>query len=105
MRDFEDQTMENLSALARVIGTENVADVQKRIGDLIVKQVEDDLRNYGSYIFYPPDYEYAIKDAFEDVSKKIKKMYKDAMLDVAEKAIGRFKEVALENIATETKEV
>ena len=98
MRDFEDQTIENLSALARVIGAENVADVQKRIGDLIVAQVASDIKHYDCYLFYPPDYKGVISNAFEDVQKRMTKMYKDAMLDVAEKAVEKFKEVALASV-------
>lgn len=101
MADFESRTMENIAALTKVMGAENVSDVQKRIGDLIVGRVEDDLRHYDMYLFYPGDYKESIEEAFEKVQKKITKMYADAMLDVAEKAVNKFKEVALKSLESE----
>ena len=46
----------NLSALNQLIGTENVENVKKRIGDLLVARVRSDLRSYDNYLFYPADY-------------------------------------------------
>lgn len=86
----------NLSALSSLIGEDNVEDIKKRIADIIVSAVEDDVRYYKkqSYVFYPPDYIEGIAiEAFEEVEKKIKKMYKDAMLDVAQRSVEKYKEL------------
>lgn len=83
---FTENIQTNLSALSSLIGENNVEDIKKRITNIIVSAVEDDIRYYKkqSYVFYPPDYIKGIaEEAFEEVEKKIKKMYKDAMLDVA----------------------
>lgn len=86
---------ENLSALEKLIGTDVVEDVKQKIGDLIVDRVESDIRAYDYYLFYPEDYKCAIDESFEKVEKKIRKMYTDAMLESAEEAVHRFKDIAL----------
>lgn len=89
---------ENLSALDNLLGKDNVEDVKKRIGDLIVDRVRSDMRTYDMYLFYPEDYNETIDVAFEKVSKKITKMYTDAMLESATEAITRFKDIALSSV-------
>lgn len=85
----------NLSALAQLLGAEVEEDIKKRIADLIVERIASDLRTYDYYLFYPGDYKESIEEAFEKVSKKITKMYADAMLEAAKEAVGRFKDIAL----------
>lgn len=85
----------NLSALDQLLGSENVENVKKRIGDLIVDRVRSDLRSYDSYLFYPADYKESIESAFEKIEKKISKLYADAALECAQQAVQRFKEISL----------
>lgn len=88
----------NLSALSSLIGEDNVEEIKKRIADIIVSAVEDDVRYYQKqdYIFYPPDYIKGIaEEAFEESEKKIKKMYKDAMLDVALRSVEKYKNMVV----------
>lgn len=95
---FAENIQTNLSALSSLIGEDNVEDIKKRIADIIVSSVEDDVKYYKkqSYVFYPPDYIKGIaEEAFEEVEKKIKKMYKDAMLDVAERSVEKYKELVV----------
>lgn len=73
--------------LMQFIGADNVKKIQDGFTDLLLEQIRDDLRDYRQYIFYPPDHENIIDDAFDKVSKKIQKMYEGAMLDVAQKSI------------------
>ena len=89
---------DKLSPIESLIGTQNLEDVRKRIGDLIVRRVQEDINTYDSYMFYPEDYTDVIDEAFEKTQKKINKMYQDAMLEVAQKAVEKFKEVALKGI-------
>lgn len=86
---------EKLSPLESLIGTDNLQDAQRRIADLIVNRVASDIDAYDCFMFYPGDYHDSIDDAFESVQKKITKMYKDAMLEVAEKAVEKFKDDAV----------
>lgn len=98
---FTENIQTNLSALSSVIGQDNVGDVKKRIAGIIVSAVEDDIRYYKkqSYVFYPPDYIKGIaEETFEEVEKKIKKMYKDAMLDVAERSVEKYKELVVSDL-------
>lgn len=98
---FTENIQTNLSALSSVIGQDNVEGVKKRISGIIVSAVEDDIRYYKkqSYVFYPPDYIKGIaEEAFEEVEKKIKKMYKDAMLDVAERSVEKYKELVVSDL-------
>lgn len=92
---FTENIQTNLSALSSLIGEDNVEDIKKRIADIIVSAVEDDIRHYKkqSYVFYPPEYIKGIaEEAFEEVEKKIKKMYKDTMLNVAERSVEKYKD-------------
>lgn len=101
---FTENIQTNLSSLSYVIGQDNVEDIKKRIADIIVSAVEDDIRHYKkqSYVFYPPDYIKGIaEEAFDEVEKKIKKMYKDAMLDVAERSVEKYKELATSELNDE----
>lgn len=107
MMEFTNNVENNLSALSRLIGEDNVEDVKKRIADIVVEAVHKDMSHYQaqSYLFYPPDYiEGIAEEAFNEVEKKLKKMYKDAMLDVAERSVEKYKNLLvddLENIESE----
>lgn len=95
---FTENIQTNLSALSSLIGEDNVEDIKKRIADIIVSSVEDDVKYYKkqSYVFYPPEYIKGIaEEAFGEAEKKIKKMYKDAMLDVAERSVEKYKELVV----------
>lgn len=101
---FTENIQTNLSALSSLIGENNVEDIKKRITNIIVSAVEDDIRYYKkqSYVFYPPDYIKGIaEEAFDEVEKKIKKMYKDAMLDVAQKSVEKYKELVTSELNDE----
>ena len=94
MSNVKERIEENLSGLSSLLGQDNVEDVKKRIADLIVNRVESDIRAYDYYLFYPENYELTIDEAFEKVEKKLVKMYTDAMLESAQEAVNRFKDIA-----------
>ena len=87
--------------LMQFIGADNVKKIQDGFADLLLEQVRNDLNDYGKYIFYPPDHEEILNDAFDKVSKKIQKMYEGAMLDVAQRSIEKWKELAMANVGVE----
>ena len=87
--------------LMQFIGADNVKKIQDGFTDLLLEQIRDDLRDYGQYIFYPPDHENIIDDAFDKVSKKIQKMYEGAMLDVAQRSVEKWKELAMAEVGIE----
>lgn len=91
MNKTENEIVKSISALTELLGEDNAKDVKKRIADLIVERITSDIRSWSYYLFYPPDYEDIIAEAFESVSKKIKKKYTDAMLAVADDAVNRFR--------------
>lgn len=97
-KDVVERTEQNLSALSQLLGEDNVEDVKKRIGNLIVDRIYDDLKSYDCYLFYPPDYKEIIEEAFESVQKKITKMYKDTMLECANAAVQRFKDISISTL-------
>lgn len=103
-RDFVDNITDRLAPLERLLGKENVEEVKTAITRLIIKSVEDDIRDYkqNNYVFYPPEYIKGIaEEAFDEVEKKIKKMYKDAMLDVAERSVEKYKNLIIDSCGTE----
>ena len=87
--------------LMEFIGADNVKKIQDGFADLLLEQIRDDLRNYRAYIFYPPDHEDIIDDAFDKVSKKIQKMYEGAMLDIAQRSVEKWKELAMAEVGIE----
>lgn len=87
--------------LMQFIGADNVKKIQDGFADLLLEQVRNDLNDYGKYIFYPPDHEEILNDAFDKVSKKIQKMYEGAMLDVAQRSIEKWKELAMAEVGIE----
>lgn len=89
-----DKIEENLSALEQLLDVKTVKDIKKRIGDLIVDRVRSDIKQYDYYLFYPSNYEETIDQAFEKTQKKITKMYQDAMLESAQEAVQRFKDIS-----------
>lgn len=102
---FTDRVENNLSVLSQLIGEDNVEDVKKRIADIVVEAVHKDMSHYQaqSYLFFPPDYIKGIaEEAFDEVEKKIKKMYKDAMLDVAERSVQKYKELVVSDLVKES---
>ena len=50
-----EKAKEYLSALDSLIDADNVAVVKKRIGDLLIDRVRQDLDCHGEYLFYPGD--------------------------------------------------
>lgn len=85
----------NISALSSLLGEDNVENIKKRIADLIVDRVASDIRSYDYYLFYPGNYQLTIDEAFEKVEKKLVKMYTDAMLESAQEAVQRFKDISI----------
>ena len=53
--------------LMQFIGAENVKKIQDRFTNILLDQIRDDFRDYSEYIFYPPDHEEIINDAYEKV--------------------------------------
>lgn len=91
MTNTENELEKLLSPLAKLLGEDMEKDIKKSIGDLVVSRVEDNINNYGCYLFYPDDYLETVEEAFDSVKSKIKKIYKDTALEQAEKAVEIFK--------------
>lgn len=103
-RDFVDNITDRLAPLERLLGKENVEEIKTAITRLIIESVEDDISDYKqhNYVFYPPEYIKGIaEEAFDEVENKIKKMYKDAMLDVAARSVEKYKDLIIESCIKE----
>lgn len=97
-RDFVKNVNNKLLPLENLLGKENVEEIKSAIKNMIIQAVENDISYYrrSDYLFYPPDYIKGIaEEAFYEVEKKIKKMYKDAMLDVAERSVEKYKNLLI----------
>ena len=106
-RDFVEGVTDYLSPLERLLGKDNMEDVKKEISQIIVNAVRIDIADYKrqTYVFYPPDYIKGIaEEAFDEVEKKIKKMYKDAMFYVAERSVQKYKELTIADLVKESDE-
>lgn len=91
MVDTEKDAEKLLSPLARLLGEETEKGIKEQIGKLVIDKIKNDINDYGCYLFYPEDYSETVNEAFDSVKTKIKKMYKDAALEQAEKAVEIFK--------------
>ena len=87
MRDIEG-TVGN--ALSEWLGAERVEHLKDMIVEKIINQVEEDLREQFDLTIDGRSILALSDEAFEEVSKKIKKMYKDKYLEIAEQAIANF---------------
>lgn len=80
-----------MQELINLLGEENIEELKKKIAEIIVERVEDDMRDYDKYLLYPPDMRDMIKEAMESVDKKLSKMYKDAVIEVNQNYIDKMK--------------
>ena len=87
-----------LAKLVELLGEENTEELKKKIAQLIVERVEDDMRDYDRYLLYPPDMRDMIKEAMESVEKKVAKMYKDAVIEVNQDYISKMKTYMMNQI-------
>ena len=90
-----------LNPLMQFIGADNVKKIQDGFAEILLDQIRSDLNNYSQYIFYPPDHEEIINDAYDKVSKKIQKMYENAMLECAQRSVDKWKELAMAEVGVE----
>lgn len=77
--------------LVEWLGADRVEYLKDKIVEKILQQVESDLHNQYSLTIDAELVNDVSLEAFEEVSNKIKKMYKDAYLEVARQAIEEMK--------------
>jgi len=87
-----------LTKLVELLGEENAEELKKKIAEIIVERVEDDMRDYDRYLLYPPDMRDMIKETMESVEKKVAKMYKDAVIEVNQNYINKMKTYMMSQI-------
>lgn len=87
-----------LTKLVELLGEENAEELKKKIAQVIVERVEDDMRDYDQYLLYPPDMRDMIKETMESVEKKVAKMYKDAVIEVNQGYINKMKKYMMSQI-------
>lgn len=88
-----DETLSDITPLAQLLGEERMDKLLDRIANLIFDRVNEDLKQYNYYLFYPANYESIVDEAFERIEKKIQKMYSDAVLENMQKVVSQYKEV------------
>ena len=81
----------NISALAQVLGEENVFNLRKKLVDILIEKAESDLEDYSEWLLYPPDFRVLINDAVDTTYKKVAKMYRDAIIDINQDYINKMK--------------
>jgi hypothetical protein len=79
------------NALSEWLGAEKVDYLKNKIIEKILEQVEHDLANQYDLTIDASLINDISLEALEEVSKKIKKMYKDKYLEIAEQAIANIK--------------
>lgn len=87
-----------MQQLISLLGEENVEELKKKIAQVIVERVEDDMRDYDRYLLYPPDMRDMIKETMESVKTKVAKMYKDAVIEINQDYINKMKKYMMSQI-------
>ena len=75
--------------LLQFLGEENVEDMEKRIVDVIVEQVRDDMHDYREYLIDPNDIvERLMDDTIDRVQDRVQEKLEKAVLERAMKKLG-----------------
>lgn len=75
--------------LLQFLGKENVEDMKKRIVDVIVEQVRDDMHDYREYLIDPDDIvECLMDDTIDRVQDQVQEKLEKAVLERAMKKLG-----------------
>lgn len=75
--------------LLQFLGEENVEDMKKRIVDVIVEQVRDDMHDYYEYLINPDDIvERLMDETIDRVQDRVQEKLEKAVLERAMKKLG-----------------
>lgn len=75
--------------LLQFLGEENVEDMKKRIVDVIVEQVRDDMHDYREYLINPDDIvECLMDDTIDRVQNRVQEKLEKAVMERAMKKLG-----------------
>lgn len=75
--------------LLQFLGKENVEDMKKRIVDVIVEQVRDDMYDYREYLINPDDIvECLMDDTIDRVQDRVQEKLEKAVMERAIKKLG-----------------
>lgn len=75
--------------LLQFLGEENVEDMKKRIVDVIVEQVRDDMHDYYEYLINPDDIvECLMDDTIDRVQNRVQEKLEKAVMERAMKKLG-----------------
>lgn len=75
--------------LLQFLGEENVEDMKKRIVDVIVEQVRDDMHDYREYLINPDDIvECLMDDTIDRVQNRVQEKLEKAVIERAMKKLG-----------------
>lgn len=77
------------STLLNFFGKELSEEFKRDIKDVMVAQIKEDFEGCGDYLISPYEIEEIAQEALSEVRAKIKKMYKGAFLEIAEKSVER----------------
>lgn len=75
--------------LLQFLGEENVEDIKKRIVDVIVEQVRDDMHDYHEYLIDPDDIVACLMDdTIDRVKDRVQEKLEKAVMEKAMKKLG-----------------
>ena len=86
-KKIEEANKDNV--LTQFLGAENVEDMKKRIVDVIVNQIRDDMRDYADYLICPDDIvERLIDDVVNGVQDRVQEKLEKVVIERAIKKLG-----------------
>ena len=84
---IEEENRDN--PLLQFLGEENVEDMKKRIVDVIVEQVRDDMHDYREYLINPDDIVECLMDnTIDRVHDRVQEKLEKAVMERAMKKLG-----------------
>lgn len=89
-RNIEARLVSEISPLTEFLGAERVSDLKDKVCQLILNQVEEDLRESSSYyVICAEDVGVIADEALEEIREKLKKKFKNRYLEIAEEALAK----------------
>lgn len=86
-KKIEEANTNNL--LIQFLGAENIEDMKKRIVDVIVEQVRDDMQHYSDWLINPDDIaERIVDDTVEKVQDRVQEKLEKIVMERAMKKLG-----------------
>ena len=89
--NIEKRLVQEISPLTEFLGAKRVEDLKDKVCELILNQVESDLRERDQYVLiYEDDIREIVEEALSEVRSKIKRTFKNRLCEIADEAVLKY---------------